>query len=194
MTTDTTALQERIARALYENAEYYGPEDVQPAREHRDDEEREEWIEIAAAVLPIVAEEVRKAKAEAWDEGQEAGYRNAEAKRPYDEMWTGEEPILIDNPHRRQKAVMSDDEYEAISEAEWKALATTEITHLTDEEEDYLPRAWDEWIARVRRDAAREAMEGLASDFDLMGSQEDGPEVARWIRAVIDTEYPEETP
>lgn len=52
----------------------------------------------------------------------------------------------------------------------------------------------DAWLARVRRDAAREAMEGLASDFDLMGSQEDGPEVARWIRAVIDTEYPEETP
>ena len=47
-------------------------------------------------------------------------------------------------------------EYEAITESEWKTLATTEITHLTDEEKDYLPRAWDEWIARVRRDAARE--------------------------------------
>ena len=85
-------------------------------------------------------------------------------------------------------------EYEAITEAEWKVLATTEITHLTDEEKDYLPHAWDEWIARVRRDAAREALGDMASDFDLMGSQEDGPEVARWIRAVIDTEYPEETP
>ena len=101
-TTDTAALQERIARALYENAEYYGPEPIQPPWDSRDDEERGEWMEIAATVLPI--------------------------------------------------------------------------------------------IARVRRDAAREAMEGLASDFDLMGSQEDGPEVARWIRAVIDTEYPEETP
>ena len=48
-------------------------------------------------------------------------------------------------------------EYEAITESEWKDLATTEITHLTDEEKDYLPRAWDEWIARVRRDAARQA-------------------------------------
>lgn len=48
-------------------------------------------------------------------------------------------------------------EYEAIAESEWKDLATTEITHLTDEEKDYLPRAWDEWIARVKRDAAREA-------------------------------------
>ena len=52
-------------------------------------------------------------------------------------------------------------EYEATTESEWKDLATTEITHLTDEEKDYLPRAWDEWIARVRRDAAREALDGL---------------------------------
>ena len=56
---------------------------------------------------------------------------------------------------------MSADEYEAIPEAEWKALATTETTHLTDEERDYLPRAWDEWIARVKRDAAREAVPAL---------------------------------
>ena len=56
---------------------------------------------------------------------------------------------------------MTADEYEAITEAEWKVLATTEITHLTDEEKDYLPRAWDEWIARVRRDAAREALDGF---------------------------------
>ena len=49
-------------------------------------------------------------------------------------------------------------EYEAITESEWKDLATTETTHLTDEEKDYLPRAWDEWIARVKRDAAREAL------------------------------------
>lgn len=59
---------------------------------------------------------------------------------------------------------MSADEYEAIPEAEWKVLATTEITHLTDEEKDYLPRAWDEWIARVRRDAWEEgAQYGSAS-------------------------------
>ena len=56
---------------------------------------------------------------------------------------------------------MSADEYEAIPEDEWKELATTEITHLTDEEKDYLPRAWDEWIARVRRNAAREALDGF---------------------------------
>ena len=89
---------------------------------------------------------------------------------------------------------MTTDTSTEITEGDWKTLATTEITHLTDEEKDYLPRAWDEWIARVKRDAAREALGDMASDFDLMGSQEDGPEVARWIRAVIDTEYPEEAP
>lgn len=57
---------------------------------------------------------------------------------------------------------MSTDEYEAIPEAEWKVLATTEITHLTDEEKDYLPRAWDEWIARVRREAKAEALREAA--------------------------------
>ena len=64
MTTDTTALQERIARALYENAEYYGPEDAQPSWDLRDNEERGEWMEIAAAVLPVIAAEVRKAQPE----------------------------------------------------------------------------------------------------------------------------------
>ena len=60
MTTDTAALQERIARALYENAEYYGPEDAQPPWEERDGEERGEWMEIAAAVLPAIAAAERR--------------------------------------------------------------------------------------------------------------------------------------
>ena len=53
---------------------------------------------------------------------------------------------------------MSADEYEAIPESDWKVLATTEITHLTDEEKDYLPRAWDEWITRVRAEAWQEGV------------------------------------
>lgn len=56
MSTDPTPLQESIARALYENAEYYGPAPTQPPWEGRDDEERGEWMEIAAAVLPIIRE------------------------------------------------------------------------------------------------------------------------------------------
>ena len=63
-------------------------------------------------------------------------------------------------------------EYEAITESEWKDLATTEITHLTDEEKDYLPRAWDEWLARVRRDAWNE---GWTAELDDNNPYEETP-------------------
>ena len=89
---------------------------------------------------------------------------------------------------------MSTDEYEAIPEAEWKTLATTEITHLTDEEKDYLPRAWDVWIARVRRDAAREALDGLADEVTHVDWDLDGPAFALRVRRFKTRNYPEETP
>ena len=63
-------------------------------------------------------------------------------------------------------------EYEAVTESEWKDLATTEITHLTDEEKDYLPRAWDEWLARVRRDAWNE---GWTAELDDNNPYEETP-------------------
>ena len=59
-----------------------------------------------------------------------------------------------------------------ITEGDWKTLATTEITHLTDEERDYLPRAWDEWIARVRRDAWNE---GWTAELDDNNPYEETP-------------------
>ena len=76
-------------------------------------------------------------------------------------------------------------EYEAITEDEWKSLATTEITHLTDEEKDYLPAAWDEWIARVRRDAAREALDGLIAWHRaqiIRARRDDDHDSMRWAR------------
>ena len=78
-------------------------------------------------------------------------------------------------------------EYEAITEDEWKSLATTEITHLTDEEKDYLPAAWDEWIARVRRDAKAEALREAADAWhaEHEGTRP-GPYGWMWDRA---TEY-----
>ena len=53
---------------------------------------------------------------------------------------------------------MADDYTPPTTEAEWKTLATTELTHLTNEEQERLPGDWDEWIARVKRDAARAAL------------------------------------
>ena len=64
-TTDTDALEERIARELFYTES--------PEERHRDgllsaySEDRYLYRDLAAAVLPIVAEEVRKAKAEAFD-------------------------------------------------------------------------------------------------------------------------------
>ena len=56
---------------------------------------------------------------------------------------------------------MADDYTPPTTEAEWKTLATTELTHLTNEEQERLPGDWDVWIARVKRDAAREAVPAL---------------------------------
>ena len=69
-------------------------------------------------------------------------------------------------------------EHEAITEGEWKSLATTETTHLTDEEKGYLPRAWDEWIARVRRDAWEECAAMAAHHGAFDGSR------ARWLSSI----------
>ena len=91
MTTDTTALQERIAEAL---AEHW-------RRKHSTLLTSGPCSGCsrvaAAAVLPIVAVEVRKAKAEAWDEAYGLGV--ADAHTSVD--WTGGEiPPGRVNPHR----------------------------------------------------------------------------------------------
>lgn len=77
MTTPNTDLVSQIAVALYNNAEYYGPEDVQPGWECLGDEEREEWRLIAAAALPIVAEAVKRGQAEALRDAADSVHDNA---------------------------------------------------------------------------------------------------------------------
>ena len=67
---------------------------------------------------------------------------------------------------------MTTDTTTEITEGDWKTLATTEITHLTDEEKDYLPRAWDEWLARVKRDAWNE---GWTAELDDNNPYEETP-------------------
>lgn len=44
-------------------------------------------------------------------------------------------------------------DYVTPDEAEWKILATAELTHLTDEQEQRLPGDWDRFMAQVRKDA-----------------------------------------
>ena len=67
-------------------------------------------------------------------------------------------------------------------------------TTRNDEEDVPIREAFEEWsrfLARVRRDAAREALDGLAEQFDSW-AEGDAGDVARTYR---DTHYPEgETP
>ena len=77
MTTDTTALQERIAEELYY--------DQHPEGRHRSEwptavypDDIYEYRDLAAAILPIIAAEVRAAKAEALREMQEHHEREAD--------------------------------------------------------------------------------------------------------------------
>lgn len=44
------------------------------------------------------------------------------------------------------------------TEEEWKVLATEELTHMSDEDQELLPGEWDEWIAEVRREAYERAL------------------------------------
>ena len=61
LTTDTTALQERLWEAVAEVRDQH-PRVFNDAP----------TVDVIAAVLPIIAAEVREAKAEAWDEGAQA--------------------------------------------------------------------------------------------------------------------------
>lgn len=105
-TTDTDALKERIARDLWDH------DNLHMSAAWRDmawddmggsepSDERIAYMLRAAAVLPIVEAEVRKAKAEAWDEGCEA-FESAH-KCDHIEPWGH----LRDNPYRETGA--SDD-------------------------------------------------------------------------------------
>ena len=89
---------------------------------------------------------------------------------------------------------MADDYTPPTTEAEWKTLATTELTHLTNEEQERLPGDWDVWIARVKRDAAREALDGLADEVTHVDWDLDGPAFALRVRRFKTRNYPEETP
>ena len=51
---------------------------------------------------------------------------------------------------------------------------------------------FDAWLARVKRDAARGALDGLADDFDMWHQDMPTDEVARRIRHEMELLHPEE--
>ena len=54
--------------------------------------------------------------------------------------------------------------------------------------------AFDRFLARVRRDAAREALDGLADEVTHVNWDLDGPAFALRVRRFKNRNYPEETP
>ena len=75
-TTDTDALEERIARELFYTES--------PEERHRDgwlsaySEDRYLYRDLAAAVLPIVDAAVKRGQAEAWERGHVCGFSDAQ--------------------------------------------------------------------------------------------------------------------
>ena len=85
---------------------------------------------------------------------------------------------------------MSTDEYvpseDEMRHAYW-------LTRMLDHYAD-VNGAFDRFLARVRRDAAKEALDGLADDFDMWHQDMHTDEVARRIRHEMKLLYPKETP
>lgn len=69
--------------------------------------------------------------------------------------------------------------YTPPTEAEWKTLATEEITHLTDEEKERLPADWDRFIAQIRRDTLAGLAEELTESVSRIQSS-DSPNPLDW--------------
>ena len=59
---------------------------------------------------------------------------------------------------------------------------------------DISPERFEAWLARVRRDAAREALDGLADEVTHVDWDLDGPAFALRVRRFKTRNYPEETP
>lgn len=57
-----------------------------------------------------------------------------------------------------------------------------------------LEAEFDRFLARVRRDAAREALDGLADEANHVNWEMDGPSFALRVRRFKNRKHPEETP
>lgn len=113
MTTDPTPLQESIARALRETlTDPYGAgSDLESPGITSEGTVRQRGGEIDVPhmvedLLPLIAAEVRKAQADAWDEGQASGWDNAREESDQHggvgDMWKPH-VWLAPNPHRNEQ-------------------------------------------------------------------------------------------
>ena len=93
-----------------------------------------------------------------------------------------------------------------LTEDEWREATTYDLIdwHRTFSTEGERDAAWCRFLARVRRDAAREALDGYAAQFDASAAAHgrDGLRICQinaerdaWrVRRYRDAHYPEETP
>lgn len=102
MTTDPTALQERLAEELYY--------EQHPEGRHRSEwhaavypDTVHEYRDLAAAVMSVVAPAIQAAKAEAWDEGHSWGWNDAQDAHDVRQvMDRADWPLKTPNPYRQE--------------------------------------------------------------------------------------------
>ena len=58
----------------------------------------------------------------------------------------------------------------------------------------FVTEDWEAFLDRVRREAAREALDGLADEAIHVNWEMDGPSFALRVRRFKNRKYPEETP
>ena len=93
--------------------------------------------------------------------------------------------------------VPSEDDVRIAYVDEWVAQSDFLTRHQEREAERAGEAAWDRFLARVRRDAAREALDGLIADKAHMTAllrAENGGEAEDVLAHFRDTLHPEETP
>ena len=96
-----------------------------------------------------------------------------------------------------EQYVPSEDDVRIAYVDEWVAQSDFLTRHQEREAERAGEAAWDRFLARVRRDAAREALDGLIADKAHMTAllrAENGGEAEDVLAHFRDTLHPEETP
>ena len=96
-----------------------------------------------------------------------------------------------------EQYVPSEDDVRIAYVDEWVAQSDFLTRHQEREAERAGEAAWDRFLARVRRDAAREALDGLIADkahMTVLLHAETGGDVEGVLTNYRDTFHPEETP
>ena len=192
MTADPTPLQERLWDAIFE------------ARHLPGKAGEASTVSIVEAILPIIAAEAQAASEKAWNEGHSWGWSDAqEAHDTRQVMPRSEWRLCTPNPYRTERP-MTDHPFTPHADSIQTAwvLMCQQSRIATQPPVEELEAEFDRFLARVRRDAAREALRNV--EVQLVGELSAGTYLADWatltardVRGGIWHVYdriPEETP